>query len=475
MSERDRVLRDQLSALAENLDLPESAYLLALERFTEIGEWLEEQDQEANRRPPAIYAQGSFRLGTMIAPLEQGAEFDVDLVYERGLLRSSTSQARLKDEAGEHLREFAQSKFDSGYAPTVREKRRCWALEWHNEPFHMDVLPAIPDDETQNESILITDTTVSYWQKSAPKDYASWFEDQMQESFQDIRQRYARERDLEIDNVDRWRVRTPLQRTIQIMKRHRDVLFEYDSEVKPASIIITTLAAHYFQNEPDLLQSLRSISERIAGASFRRSNSWYIGNPVRPEENFADRWNEDERLPAAFENWIWNLRQVLTLPVPYEDIESAFGISRVYGDTFQSVVLVPEEGDDSHAEIATWPRYSGRDSRAHIRATVHNKQNGRRVFRHQDTLAIPKHKWLKFELVTDVPPPYEIKWQITNTGPEATEANQLRGDFYHSDAANSNVRWERTLYAGTHWVQAHVVKEGALAAQSRRYSVRIRR
>jgi hypothetical protein len=36
-------------------------------------------------------------------------------------------------------------------------------------------------------------------------------------------------------------VKTPLQQAVQILKRHRDMMFADDPEHKPISVIITTL------------------------------------------------------------------------------------------------------------------------------------------------------------------------------------------------------------------------------------------
>ena len=58
-----------------------------------------------------------------------------------------------------------------------------------------------------------------------------------------------------VDDVPDALIRTPLQRAIQILKRHRDMRFlEHKcEEYKPISIIITTLAASAYQNETDVL------------------------------------------------------------------------------------------------------------------------------------------------------------------------------------------------------------------------------
>jgi hypothetical protein len=67
-----------------------------------------------------------------------------------------------------------------------------------------------------------------------------------------------------------------------------------------------------------------------------------------------------------------------------------------------------------------------------------------------------------------------VHWQVVNTGSEAAQdADGLRGKFYDSEGG-PGVRWESTRYAGTHWVEAFVVKEGVCVARSGRKYVRIK-
>lgn len=48
---------------------------------------------------------------------------------------------------------------------------------------------------------------------------------------------------------------------------------------------------------------------------------WYIGNPVNPNENFADRWHEDNHARArAFFSWVAALKR---------DLVDLLGASRV--------------------------------------------------------------------------------------------------------------------------------------------------
>jgi hypothetical protein len=75
-----------------------------------------------------------------------------------------------------------------------------------------------------------------------------------------------------------------------------------------------------------------------------------------------------------------------------------------------------------------------------------------------------------FTNATNVPAPYEVHWQVVNTGQEAARAQQLRGGFY----GDSSRHYETTSYRGRHAIQGYVVKDGRCVAQSRPVFVLIR-
>jgi len=93
----------------------------------------------------------------------------------------------------------------------------------------------------------------------------------------------------QVDELPLYKRKTPLQRVIQLLKRHRDQMFKDDPEVKPISIIITTLAARAYQGEADIETALRNILERMGGLV--NQSQPRVPNPVNPAEDFADRWS----------------------------------------------------------------------------------------------------------------------------------------------------------------------------------------
>jgi len=63
---------------------------------------------------------------------------------------------------------------------------------------------------------------------------------------------------------------------------------------------------------------------------------------------------------------------------------------------------------------------------------------------------------------------------FTNAGKNARKAGRLGGDYDTSDADTPGSRWERTEFAGTHRIEAVIIKNGRCVAKSRPKKVRVR-
>jgi len=92
---------------------------------------------------------------------------------------------------------------------------------------------------------------------------------------------------------------------VQALKRHRDLHFGEDHDkLAPASIIITTLAARAYTGGAGLFEVVSDITARMADFVENRDGVLWVPNPVRPTENFADRWKGRPRRAEAFFDWI---------------------------------------------------------------------------------------------------------------------------------------------------------------------------
>lgn len=299
-----------LGNIADELDISQELYDEMVEKYEHLGEWIKDDNEGRFRTDSEIYTQGSVRLGTMIKPVKDGCEYDVDLVYRRELARSGVTQEQLVQSAGDQLERYIAYRKDEGLdVPELVRRRRCWALNYDGR-FHMDVIPAIPDDEPKygielaDVAILITDREQHEWQHSNPKGYAQWFRSREREVFDRQIVSMAAAKKMDIESIPAERVRTPLRRIVQILKRHRDIRYNGNPDDKPISIIITTLAASVYSNETELFSTLMSVVRKMPDAVQKIGGKWWIPNPVNPEENFADRWNDYPQRADRFFEWL---------------------------------------------------------------------------------------------------------------------------------------------------------------------------
>ena len=317
-TDRNQQLDDLLGISIADFDIPDAVYQLAVARYEDLGAWLSEY-WGASSDDGIVYPQGSFRLGTVVQPVRDGDEYDIDLVCRRDIDKSSTTQAALKADCGAGIGGYIASKPEG--SPIRNEGKRCWTLGYPGEPFHIDVLPAIPDTDTGGNAIWLTDRDLRGWQPSNPIDYASWFYARMQQDF--LREREVLAKRMEVADVPWWQVKTSLQRTVQALKRHRDLHFAKSPGNKPASIVITTLAATAFTGGGTLYEVLADITTRMPGLVEVRNGVYWVANPVQPDENFADRWRSHPGRARSFFQWMDQVHRDVT------GYGTDFGIDRV--------------------------------------------------------------------------------------------------------------------------------------------------
>ncbi|MCU1305051.1 MAG: hypothetical protein JWQ87_5335 [Candidatus Sulfotelmatobacter sp.] len=473
-----------LESIAEELDISPELHQEAVLRYEDVGDWLGAPESPLERYAPEIYPQGSFRLGTVVRPMKDDGEFDIDLVCRISREKDQTTQDGLKQLVGDRLK----SRGDLNKA--LKESRRCWRLNFESD-FHMDVLPCLPNPPRLPNGLLLTDKDLLRWQKSNPIDYASWFYGRMQIAFDLKRQHLAESLSASVQDVPEWQVRTPLQRVIQVLKRHRDLYFDVDDPNTPTSIIITTLAARAYQNQLDVQEALHAILSNMADYISYQNGRWVIMNPVEPDENFADKWNEKPARREAFIQWLERAKldfgavaENKSLTESVDLLRKSLGAAEVNravsrltvqgGKLVAAPVIVellqaPPLGPTAHIQTPPW-----RQDLTHKVKIVANtySANKKKKIAPLGSYALTKQTMLRFTAKTNVKGTFVVKWQVVNTGEEATAKQQLRGDFY--DSEGQNYRWEHAGYAGTHWVEAFVIKEDVCVARSGRTHVKVR-
>ncbi|MFC5755622.1 nucleotidyltransferase [Rhizobium sp. GCM10022189] len=322
-----------LEALVAGLEIPEHRYDQADRSFKSFGEWIHREESTVRRFDPQVYCQGSFRLGTAIRPLTEDEEYDVDSVCEfRLLTKQDLSQFDLK-----RLLEVEVNSYHDAQNMTkpVREGNRCWILDYADgAQFHMDIVAALPNAAEQKRlleavmhdarwsetAISITDRRLpnykartEYWPRSNPKGYSNWFASRQAEVL--LRRKRAKVEALNrqgfrasVEDMPDFKVKTPLQSAIMILKRHRDNMFAREPDVRPISVIITTLAAHAYEGQETISGALFAILQRMDQFIKHDGQKYVIANPTDPYENFADKWQEKPEKADAFFRWLHTAR-----------------------------------------------------------------------------------------------------------------------------------------------------------------------
>lgn len=300
-------VNDLYERIVKTIDITEELFETAEKEYLDMGNWIDKQTPEYS---VSIYPQGSFALGTVVKPFDDRDDYDLDLVCEFEQQYSLSAEDLKCGVVKPLLERYKKIKGE------IENKRRCWHVEYEDIPnFHMDIVPAI----NRGSYIEITDhdegsDTYGYVGNN-PNAYVEWFNEKKAECRRVLYENYREERralkcSADIEEIKEYHLKTPLQKAIQLLKRHRDIMFIGDTKKrKPISIIITTIAAELYQNEDNIFDTLVNIlknaesyiKQNMIGTEYRINNPVYTG---LKRENFAEKWNEHPERAEAFFQWL---------------------------------------------------------------------------------------------------------------------------------------------------------------------------
>lgn len=454
-------------------------------------------------RDAHIFVQGSIRARTTILPHPDAtgdhAEADADAVI--WLPNASNTAMDTYDAVDRRVREGTRTQL-----PPSR-KNRCVRLHYQEENprFHMDVTPArnaLGNVGTRGEGhLLVPDTASKGWKPSAPVAYADWFaevcdlpvslaqgeqrllEEELAKSTQDALPKYEKHVDF-----------NPLRAIVKLMKAHRDTMFlpAAVADLRPISIIITTLAARAYQQiaresvmsprrPTDLLTE---IVERMPQFMEGYPGARVVSNPVIAEENFAQKWRGDEGAikEAAFFEWHAEARVAGRLGLwrfPSEDqrveaLRRAFGprVASQSSNLLKSTMggLLAEAHFTRAPDEQLIEERFPVDLRHHLKIDCEVRKSGTLVGRLRNKSRL--NRWLPYGrklrfLVTacDAPEPYDLYWKVRNVGPAADRKRMWRGEIVRD--GGQHWKDETTTFSGEHYVEAFVVKNGVCVARDR--------
>lgn len=493
------IINKLLSQLADEIDISDSQEGVVRRAYNSVADWLNQKDTLIAKHKVHIFPQGSIMYGTAIKPISED-DYDIDLVCEFTAHTEDLQPSYVKKSVGQRLKENAT------YQRMMEEEgRRCWTLQYSDSlNFHMDILPAIPFHEkyrtdsrfkesynsitnSRDLALLATDknkqTNLYNFIPTNPRGYAEWFKARMQ----------IGQQKLVYDSIERIpeqpQHKTILQKSIQLLKRYRDVMFENkDDGLKPISMIITTLVAKCYNGESNLYEFICQAIEKMPTYIERGRNGEYIvRNPVMSSENFADKWREKPEKARSFFEWIGkaktdfnrlaNISSFTEFDKVFKEMFSQKPVDRLM-EKYKTNLQQEREAAATHNDVEkpislivlesikhriTPPWVLPRGFRVKIQAQV-SYDGGKTYYPIENNTLLPKHVDLQFFPLHSIAMPYKVKWQITNTGSEAYNANCLRGNLFESGELTrfgiQSGKKECTVYSGVHYVQCFIIKNG---------------
>lgn len=251
--------------------------------------------------------------------------------------------------------------------------RRCWTLRYPGEGFHMDVLPAAHD--TPLPSIRLTDETIAEWHYSNPIGYAQWFRGRSEEM---TRMLAKAAREANVADVPAWRVRSTLQRLVQVLKWHCAAYFAGRLDDRPPSILISTLAAQAYGGQSNLFAAALDVVQRMSNLIEQRDGRWWVANPAEDRENFADKWNDYPQRRVQFWAWLAEITKLLE------------AIAQMGGQGIPGVVDRIEEGFAANGLIRKAAQRLGTESREIREAGILTMTGGGLLTKARD-VRVPRH------------------------------------------------------------------------------------
>jgi hypothetical protein len=292
--------KDELLAIiANNLELDETRKEKMRTAYKAVNDVLNADPEFFKGIKVFVYEQGSLRIGTTVRPLS-GKEFDLDIVLRINAHYSKYTPQEIYDELWRVL-----SNHET-YRPLLEEKKRCVRINY-NSDFHMDILPGCMITEDNERIMIAEDARRVNWSRTSPEGYANWFDGisknkagsfLLESMYNTLIKAEVETRELPKDVY----FKTPLQRTVQIIKRYRDIFYNNKNEddTPPvSSIVLTTMIAKGYQDETSiqkaLVNAVKIMKEnaddyRFRGVRFKVENPVDNHDDSDKRENFTDFW-----------------------------------------------------------------------------------------------------------------------------------------------------------------------------------------
>lgn len=423
--------------------------------------------------------QGSVAIGTVVQTKFVDEEYDIDdgLVISRSQLKASGGAEKTSTEVREAVRKALEDKRFARQPKLFTNCVRVFYADEDEEKHHVDfpVYRKWVNDDGNSVRELASE---SDWVESDPTQVNSWFED------------LVKDRNLQTEG---WG--TQFRHLVQLLKRYcrsrKDWIDLLPNGMK-LTMLVSEVQPHHnkridvaFRNLLDELKARLEASRIICNLAHpdqpeitRSDNDANVYELLLKVEDAQKKLNEldssaNNTVADARSAWDW----IFKSDGFFKEYDESTSVQESVTSVRRSAFEVPWR------DAPPWPialRY-----RVSLSGKCGKSEHGTQWIGFPSNSApLAKHLYLRFQGWTDTPKPYQVFWQVVNTGSEATNAGALRGEIVpassvgagglQSTSAPGPLRRERTLYVGMHWIECFIVTDGVCVARSGPYIVNVR-
>jgi len=384
-----------------------------------------------------VIAQGSYAQRTIIKPVGT-REYDVDVLLSMKE-HPDWTPARYTQEL------YKAFEASGRYKGMAHRRTRCVYIDYA-DPFHVDVVPYV---EARKD---ITNNKTDDWEHTDPEGFTASLE---------TKTRATGGR---------------LPAILRMLKYLRDTKTTFSIK----SVLLTILVGESVQTwhasldgyYEDIPTALVNIVEDLDDYLQARPLLPAIYDPAGTGQDFSERWDQESyaNFRTQIHYYAGKIREAYDKPDRNKSVaawQTVFGsgfcaptaLDKITASASRSADAKGEEFIDEDKNIpiriSESVRLLGRVQRTGVLKPYDLPRRGDRV---------GKNRTIDFSLVEcSVAEPYLVYWKVKNTGREARERGQLRGQVVLGGAT----RYENTAYIGSHYVDVYIVKDGVCVARDR--------
>lgn len=384
--------------------------------------------------------QGSMAMHTVIQNDENDYDIDVAVIFDKDDIPASALDCR-------KLVEDALRRKCTNFVKPPTAKKNAVRVQYQ-AGYHIDFAVYRKYKENEDDEDFVFEHAGPSWNSRHPREIRDYFNKQIRENSPKGEDEGVVVRE------------NQMRRIIRLLKTFCRSRSNWSL---PGGIILTTLVDECYV--PDTQRDDKSYYDTLVAIKNRLMMSDNVNNPTDPSLSLTPKENHKKKV-TRLKN---HLEEKLThLDILFENKCTVEEGKKAWKKFFKHDYWAPEEISKSDSnEMFTEKAQYPQTYLLEVRYTLYNNSKTNKInyiINRKKERLNPKQCNLHFEVIHNVPEPYEIIWEVNNNGDEAKDKN----DISHSTKYQSyegNYHWEATSYKGTHSMTVNVVKKKHIVAK----------